>query len=92
MTLTKRSHMKTRCTIKKLCKPSKAGKGCSEMFQHNGLAQAKTAETMPQNPTVNQPTEWIAISIQQAASTVTYAQPFTIPAMAPTQPMVVASG
>ena len=61
------------------------------MFQYNRLAQAKTAEDTPQNPTVTQPAASVAIPVQQTATTVTYAQPFRIPATLPTQPEVTAS-
>ena len=65
---TKRSHMETKCDIKKLCKPRKAHKGHSKMCQYNEFVQAKTVETMPQNPAVIQPVQLVAIPIQQAAT------------------------
>ena len=67
------------------------GKGCSEMFQYQGLAQAKTAETMPQNPTPTHPAS-VAVPIQQADTTVTYVQPVTVPGTAPTQSVITTSG
>ena len=77
--------------IKKLCKPRKADKAHSQMFQYNGLAQAKTVETMSQNSTLTQPTA-VALPIQQVATTGTYTQPITISATVPTQPVVTIAG
>ena len=90
-TPTKRSNTETKHDIMKLHKPRKVDKGHSEIFQFNRFAQAKTAKTMPQDPTVTQPTALVAIPIQQTATTVTYAQPVTILATVPTQPVVTAS-
>ena len=61
------------------------------MFQYNRFAQVTTLETTPQDTTVTQPTALVAIPIQQTATKVTYAQPVTIPAAAPTQPVVTTS-
>ena len=83
--------METKYDIKKLHKPRKVHKGHSEMFWYNGIAQGKTAKTAPQNPTIIQPTVWVGIPIQQTATTVTYAQPVTILAAVPTQPVVTTS-
>ena len=83
--------METKHNIEQMYKSRKVDKGCSEMLQYHRLAQAKTVETVPQNPTLTQPTS-IAIPIQQAATTVTYTQPVTIPMTVPTQPVVTASG
>ena len=90
-TPTKRGHTETKFNIKKLCKPRTVDRRCTERFQYNGLAQGKTAETMHQNSTLVQPAV-VAIPIQQAATTVTYAQPVLIPATVPTQPVVTTSG
>ena len=60
------------------------------MFQYNGLAQAKTAETMPQNTTFTLPAA-VAAPIQQAAITVIYMQLIAIPATVTTQPLVTIS-
>ena len=92
VTPTKRSHIETKHDLKKQHKPRKVGKGHTEMFQYNGFAQAKTAETMPQNPTVTKSNALEAIPIQQTATKVTHAQPVTIPVMAPTKPVVTTSG
>ena len=83
--------METKCDIKKVYTPRKADKGHSHMLKYNGFSQAKTAETVPQNPTHTKPAV-VAVFIQQAATTVTYTQPITIPATAPTQPVVTISG
>ena len=83
--------METKCNIKKLYKAREVDRGSSEKFRYNGLAQAKTVETTSHNPTLTQPAA-VAIPTQQAATTVTYAQPVTIPVTAPTLPVVTASG
>ena len=57
---------------------------------YNMLSQGKTANTMPQNPTLVQPAV-VAIPIQQAATTVTCVQPVTILATVPNQPVITAS-
>ena len=88
---TKRRCTETKCDIKKLCNPRKAAKGHSQRFQHDGFAQAKTSQTAPQNHILTQPVV-VAVPMQQAATTVTYTLPITIPATAPTQPMVPVAG
>ena len=90
-TPTKRRCMETKHNIKELYKSRKVDKGCSERFQYNGLAQAKTAQTTTQNPTLTKPS-LVAIPIQKAAPTVIYVQPVTIPSTAPTKAVVTASG
>ena len=76
--------METKYDLKEKHKPRKVGKEHSEMFQYNGFAQAKTAETMPHIPTVMHPTALVAIPIQQMDTEATYVQPVTIPAVVPT--------
>ena len=63
----KRRCMETKHDIKKLCEQRKADKGHSQMF-----TQARTVETMPQNPTFTQPAV-VAVPMQQAATTVLHA-------------------
>ena len=62
------------------------------MLQYNEFVHAIRVDTVPRNPRVTQPVELVAIPIQQAATTVTYVQPVSIPAIVPTHPMVTASG
>ena len=55
------------------------------------FTQARTVETVLQNPTITQPAV-VAVPIQHAGTTVTYMQPITIPMTAPTQPVKTVSG
>ena len=87
----KRKCTETKYKIRKLCKLRKADKGHSQRFQYNGFAPVKIAETTSQNPILTQPAV-VAVPMQQMATTVTYIQPITIPATAPTQLIVTVAG
>ena len=55
--------METKCDIKKLHKPRIVDKETLKCSGTTGLPKSKTAETVPQNPTVTQPAALVAIPI-----------------------------